>query len=61
MPHPKRKISRTRRDTRRNHHKLEPVPYYLDPENGEATQYHRVNLNTGYYRGRQVMEGKNEE
>lgn len=60
MAHPKRKISKTRRDKRRTHQKLETKPFYLDPVSGEATLYHRVNLESGYYRGRQVMEGKDE-
>lgn len=58
MAHPKRKISKTRRDKRRTHHKLEAKPIYIDPTSGEATQYHRVCLESGYYRGKQVMEGK---
>lgn len=60
MAHPKRKISRTRRDKRRTHHKLEAKPIYIDAISGEATLYHRVCLESGYYRGRQVMEGKEE-
>ena len=60
MAHPKRKISKTRRDKRRTHHKLDQRLTYLDPVSGEATLYHRVNLQSGYYRGRQVMEGKEE-
>jgi ribosomal protein L32 len=33
---------------------------YIDATSGEATLYHRVCLESGYYRGRQVMEGKDE-
>ncbi|MEM7039280.1 MAG: 50S ribosomal protein L32 [Bacteroidota bacterium] len=57
MAHPKRKISKTRRDKRRTHLKLKSRPIYIDPQSGEATLYHRVCLESGYYRGRQVMEG----
>lgn len=60
MAHPKHKISKTRRDKRRTHQKLDPKAMYIDPVNGEATLLHRVNLNSGYYRGRQVMEGTEE-
>ncbi len=60
MAHPKRKISKQRRDKRRTHHKLEMKPMYIDATSGEATLYHRVCLESGYYRGRQVMEGKDE-
>lgn len=58
MAHPKRKISKQRRNKRRTHLKLEKKPIYIDPVSGEPTQYHRVCLESGYYRGKQVMEGK---
>ena len=61
MAHPKRKISKTRRDKRRTHLKLKPKTYYLDPVSGEATLYHRVCLESGYYRGRQVTEAEDED
>lgn len=60
MAHPKRKISKTRRDKRRTHIKIEGKPYYIDEMSGEPTQMHRVCLESGYYRGRQVMRGKDE-
>ncbi|MCB9233819.1 MAG: 50S ribosomal protein L32 [Bacteroidia bacterium] len=60
MAHPKRKVSTTRRDKRRTHKKIETKPLYVDSVSGEATVYHRVNLESGYYRGRQVMEGREE-
>jgi len=58
MAHPKRKISKQRRDKRRTHVKIEAKPFYFDPESGEATVSHRVNLESGFYRGKQVMKGK---
>ena len=58
MAHPKRKISKTRRDKRRTHYKLTAKPTYIDAVSGEPTLYHRVCLESGYYKGRQVMEGK---
>lgn len=61
MPHPKRRQSKTRRDKRRTHDKLFGRPFSVDSTTGEATLYHRVNLTTGTYRGRQVIEGKSEE
>ena len=60
MAHPKRKISKTRRNKRRTHKKLSARQYYIDNMSGEATLYHRVCLESGYYRGRQVMEGAEE-
>ncbi|GAB4427800.1 MAG: 50S ribosomal protein L32 [Bacteroidia bacterium] len=61
MAHPKRKVSKTRRDKRRTHMKLKSKTYYIDQQSGEATLYHRVCLESGYYRGRQVMAGTQEE
>jgi large subunit ribosomal protein L32 len=60
MPNPKRRHSVSRRDKRRTHDKLTSKPYYIDQVSGEPTQLHRVNLESGYYRGRQVMKGKDE-
>lgn len=57
MPNPKRRHSKTRRDKRRTHDKLTAKPLYLDPVNGQATLYHRVNITSGYYRGKKVMKG----
>lgn len=61
MPNPKRRHSSTRRDKRRTHDALTPVTYVVDPQSGTANLPHRVNLESGYYRGRQVMKGKSEE
>ena len=60
MAHPKRKISKQRRNKRRTHIKLNTRQFYIDPMSGEATLYHRVCLESGYYRGRQVMEGQDD-
>ncbi len=56
MAHPKRRHSTTRRDKRRTHDALKSKPYYIDVESGAATLYHRVCLESGYYRGRKMME-----
>lgn len=60
MAHPKRKISKTRRDKRRTHHKLGEKALFVDPNTGDISQYHRVNLETGMYKGIKVMQGTNE-
>jgi large subunit ribosomal protein L32 len=57
MAHPKRRHSKSRRDKRRTHDKIEIKPFYLDPITRQPTLYHRVNKETGYYRGRKVMKG----
>jgi len=55
MPHPKRKISTTRRDKRRTHDKA-PVPQISLCSNcGTPVLYHRVCSDCGYYRGKQAV------
>lgn len=58
MAHPKRKISKTRRDKRRTHDKLAFKQLFTDPKTGDVSQYHRINMETGMYRGVQVLEVK---
>jgi large subunit ribosomal protein L32 len=55
MPNPKHKFSQSRRDKRRTHDALTSKPFYIDPETGSATLYHRVCLDSGMYRGRKVL------
>ena len=61
MPNPKRRHSAQRRDKRRTHHKIEPKALFKDPKTGDISLYHRVNLETGMYRGVKMMKGKNDE
>jgi large subunit ribosomal protein L32 len=56
MAHPKRKISRTRRDKRRTHYKLGKKQLIVDKATGEVSEYHRLNLETGYYKGIKVLD-----
>ena len=59
MAVPKRKTSKARRDKRRAHHALDTVNWVEDKNSGEAVRRHHVDLKTGMYRGRQVIEAKN--
>ena len=52
---PKRKTSKSRRDKRRTHYKVEPPRAVACPQCGEAKLPHRVCPNCGYYGGRQVL------
>lgn len=61
MANPKRKHSKSRRDKRRTHHKLPVLAYYIDRESGEPTLFHRVNLISGYYRGKKVLRTEQDE
>lgn len=61
MPNPKRRHSHTRTRTRRAHHALDVPQYYLDKDSGEPKVPHRVDPETGIYKGRQIIVGKEKE
>lgn len=58
MAHPKRKISKTRRDKRRTHKKLTESTLAVCPTTGEMHRYHQAHWHEGklYYKGQIVME-----
>ena len=56
MAVPKRKTSPSRRNMRRSHHALKPNSFIEDKETGELRRPHHVDLKTGMYKGRQVLE-----
>ena len=62
MAHPKRKISKTRRDKRRTHIKAVAPTLATDPTTGEMHLFHRAHWHQGklYYKG-QVLIDKTEE
>ncbi len=59
MAHPKRKISRTRRDTRRAHIKAHAPVLATCPTTGIVHVYHRAYYVEGdlYYKGKLVVQG----
>ena len=63
MAHPKRKISKTRRDKRSTHYKAAVPQIAVDPTTGEAHLYHRAHWFEGklYYRGQVVIDKSEEE
>jgi large subunit ribosomal protein L32 len=62
MAHPKRKISKTRRDKRRTHYKAVASTLATDSTTGEMHLYHRAHWFEGklYYKG-QVLIDKTEQ
>lgn len=56
MAHPKRKISKQRRDKRRTHYKATAPTLTTCPTTGEVHQYHRAYYVDGdlYYKGKLV-------
>ena len=58
MAHPKRKISKTRRDKRRTHYKVSDSQIATCKTPGEAHLYHRAHWHEGklYYRGKVLID-----
>lgn len=60
MAVPKRKVSRAKRGSRRSADALRRPSYIEDKESGELRRPHHIDLKTGMYRGRQILEPKEE-
>ena len=58
MAHPKRKISKTRRDKRRTHYKATTPQIATCSSTGETHLYHRAHWHDGklYYRGKVLID-----
>jgi len=59
MPNPKRRHSHSRTRQRRAHDALKAPQFYLDKDTGEAKKPHRIDPDTGMYKGRKIIEVKN--
>ena len=60
MAVPKRKVSRMKRGNRQSHDALAAPTYVEDMESGELRRPHHIDLKSGRYRGRQVLDVKEE-
>ena len=58
MAVPKRKTSVSRKKMRRSHHKISSINIIEDKKSGEYKLSHHIDLKTGMYRGRQVLDPK---
>ena len=58
MAVPKRKTSKSRRDKRRSHHHVASINIVEDKKSGEFRLSHHIDLKTGIYKGRQVLDPK---
>lgn len=56
MAHPKRKISKTRRDKRRTHYKASTPTLAACQNCGATIQFHRVCPDCGHYKGKLAVE-----
>ena len=60
MAVPRRKTSPSRRGMRRSCHKLQTVTWIEDSKSGELRRPHHVDLKTGMYKGRQILDAKSD-
>jgi len=58
MAVPKRKTSKSRRNMRRSHHRIKNVNIAEDKKSGEFRLSHHIDLKTGIYNGKQILEPK---
>lgn len=58
MAVPRKKVSPMKRNQRRSHDALTAPTYIEDSESGERRRPHHIDLKTGKYRGRQILEPK---
>ena len=58
MAVPKSKISKSKRGMRRSTDALKQPSYVEDKDSGELRRPHHIDLKTGMYRGKQILEPK---
>ena len=58
MAVPKRKTTKSKRNMRRSHHALSTENWVEDSNTGENVRRHHIDLKTGMYKGKQVIEGR---
>ena len=56
MAVPKRKTSISRKKMRRSHHKLKTTNGVEDKKSGEYKLSHHVDLKSGYYNGKKILD-----
>lgn len=58
MAVPKRKTTPSKRGMRRAHDRLAGATYVEDQDSGELRRPHHIDLKSGMYRGKQILEPK---
>ena len=58
MAVPKRKTTKSKRNMRRAHDALSTENWVEDANSGENVRRHHIDLKTGMYKGKQVIEGR---
>ncbi len=60
MAVPRKKVSRMKRGTRRSADALTAEAYVEDKDSGNLRRPHHIDLKSGKYRGRQILDVENE-
>ena len=58
MAVPKRKTSKARRNKRRSHQRISSINIVEDKKSGEFRLSHHIDLKTGIYNGKQILDPK---
>ena len=56
MAVPKRKTTVSRRNKRRSHHKISNINVVEDKKTGEYRVSHHIDLKTGFYNGKKILD-----
>ncbi len=61
MPNPKARHSHSRTRMRRAHDALKVPQFYIDENTGEAKKPYRLDMKTGEYKGRKILDVKDKD
>tara|TARA_A100000164_G_scaffold306282_1_gene282702 strand:- start:344 stop:517 length:174 start_codon:yes stop_codon:yes gene_type:complete len=56
MAVPKRKTTKSKRNQRRSHHRVNKVNIVEDKKSGEYKLSHHIDLKTGFYNGKKILD-----
>jgi large subunit ribosomal protein L32 len=56
MAVPKRKTTPSKRNMRRSHHRVKAINIIEDKKSGEYRLSHHVDMKTGYYNGKKILD-----
>ena len=56
MAVPKRKTTPSKRNRRRSHHRVKSINIAEDKKSGEYRLSHHVDLKTGFYNGKKILD-----
>jgi len=56
MAVPKRKTTKSKRNKRRSHHRVSSVNIIEDKKSGEYKLSHHVDLKSGFYNGKKILD-----